>query len=261
MRKNISRLSLNFENQRLQNTALFPGIAIYVLSWVSQLPISWSLREPRLSPIANCFGLPTSECWPGFSLLPHSSHRKQPGCHTFPREFLCSAAKYRVNTSQSWSPVSITLLSPGIFSRTTLTAHRSGWNKVVYRLTVVLQKNYFAIYWWYFDFKSFILPKYTSLPHLWHSVITFTAVSQAKHFDLSTSDEEFFARLQGAKLPMTSCRKHFKIPLSREGLGLFFFHPRNKFLERRIYLRSLINNPRIKGGSMMTLAMGARKMK
>lgn len=202
----------------------------------------------------------TSECWPGFSLLPHSSHRKQPGCHTFPREFLCSAAKYHVNTSQSWSPVSITLLSLGIFSRTTLTARRSGWNKIVYRLTVVLQKNYFAIYWWYFDFKSFILPKYTSLPHLWHSVITFTAVSQAKYFDLSTSDEEYssFAR---CKVANDVIPKTYQNTTVYGGVRTIFFHPRNKFLERRFYLRSLINNPRIKGGSMMTLAMGARKMK
>lgn len=45
-------------------------------------------------------------------------------------------------------------------------------------VSVVQQKNYFAIYWRDFVFKSFNLPKYTSLPHLWHSVITFTAFSR-----------------------------------------------------------------------------------
>lgn len=90
------------------------------------------------------------------------------------------------NTSQTWPPDVVIFVRKKV-QRSPLSSDGAK----LFIVSVLLQKNYFTIYWQDFVFKGFNLPKYTSLPHLWHSVITFTAVSQAKQFDLSKSDEKY----------------------------------------------------------------------
>lgn len=114
----------------------------------------------------------TSECWPGFNRLPHSSHRKQPGCQTFPREFLCSAAKYHTNTSQGKIFPSEDRRVKGNLSSVPVPAIDSRRIKIDHAF-LLHRKHYFSNYVRYFVFKLLNLPKYTNLPHLWHSVIAF----------------------------------------------------------------------------------------
>ena len=87
VRTNVSCLSLNFENQRLEKYSSF----LWYCNFRSR-GFYHELPGCRFLEVCEYIYL-TSECWPGFNLLPHSSHRKQPGCHTLPREFLCSAVK------------------------------------------------------------------------------------------------------------------------------------------------------------------------
>lgn len=185
VRMKITCLSLNFENQRLEKCSSFLWCCLYVQQgFITSYPAADFLKSASKA-YNEAFEYLTSECWPGFNLLPHSSHRKQPGCHTLPREFLCSAAKTHKH---------ITNLTARCCYFCTKKVQRSPLSSdgaKLFIVSVLLQKNYFAIYWQDFVFKGFNLPKYTSLPHLWHSVITFTAVSQAKQFDLSKSDEKY----------------------------------------------------------------------
>ena len=125
-------------------------------------------------------------------------------------------------------------------------------------VSVLLQKNYFAIYWRDFVFTGFNLPKYTSLPHLWHSVITFIAVSQAKQVDLSKSDEKILRSRARCEVANDVTPKHSKMPLSKEGLGTFFHRI---IAWRSIYSRSFIENQRNKEKGSLFYDGKRKKMK
>ena len=63
----------------------------------------WLHKEPfnqknfELKRQKNTVYILTSECCPGFSILPHSSHFKHFGCHDLPSECFCSA---KINKKQ-----------------------------------------------------------------------------------------------------------------------------------------------------------------
>ena len=108
----------------LKNTVPFSGTAIFVQEgFITSYPAADFLKS---------YVYLTSECWPGFNLLPHSSHRKQPGCHTLPREFLCSAVKK--THKQITNLIARCCCFTRILSeKSSPLAADFGWSKVVYR--------------------------------------------------------------------------------------------------------------------------------
>lgn len=124
----ITCLSLNFENQRLEKCSSFLWCCLYAQQgFITSYPAADFLKSASKA-YNEAFEYLTSECWPGFNLLPHSSHRKQPGCHTLPREFLCSAAKTHKHITNLTARCCYfcTKKSPTL-------AAEFGWSKVVYR--------------------------------------------------------------------------------------------------------------------------------
>lgn len=153
-----------------------------VLSRVTRLPISWSLR---LKPITKLSSILPQNVGPDliFYRILHIVNNQD--ATLYQENFFVQLQKH-TNTSQTWPPDVVIFVRKKV-QRSPLSSDGAK----LFIVSVLLQKNYFAIYWQDFVFKGFNLPKYTSLPHLWHSVITFTAVSQAKQFDLSKSDEKY----------------------------------------------------------------------
>lgn len=181
-----------------------------VLSRVTRLPISWSLR---LKPIMKLSSVLPQNVGPDliFYRILHIVNNQD--ATLYQENFFVQLQKH-TNTSQTWPPDVV------IFVRKKSNARR--W--------VRMEQSCLSFLYFY---KRIILQSTGRISFLKAS--TYQNILVYRTYDIQSSrlpqfrrpnnltsrraTKIFFARAQGAKLPMTSPRKHTKIPLSKEGLG------------------------------------------